>query len=939
MKPFNSTQPAFRWAIVLYLLIISTTRAFAGIDGISDDTAHSANTSAVLIEDIRVIIEGTPRQQDSYADMVNRVISIKAGDRLTETVLRETVEVLTLSNRFADIHVDSRPTSGGETLTIKLTPYRHIRDIRIRGTYPLFERNVLNRMTLYPGDPLTSNDLTGQAEAIAKLYRREGYIDPQVTITPREDPDGETVVLHVDIERGEHYVLGNLDFMGNRGISAQTLSWRMGVWRSALVPGVGRFSEFRLKRDLDALLRFYRRKGFADAELSYRINGLSASHQVDVTVQIKEGPRYRVEFDGNRQFWDLTLRKDITLTTGGNRGNSGVRRSLRNLRNRYRAAGFLNARIAFESTDLPSDPVNIRHLRFTINEGPQTRVAAVAVLGNQALLEETIRRQLLTRPPGFLHRGALVPETLDEDLHAVTTLYAEKGFLERTVDSEILFSEDDTVADIELTIDEGPQTIVRTIVIKGSTVLPENEVRLRLIHSVGAPFRNSALLAEKEAITSLMAEKGYVHVAVQAEVDFSDDRTQADIVYHIHPGQQVTLGEIFISGNLRTADRVLRRELEVQPGMPLSLHALNDGQRRLRDLDIFHSVRYRTFGLKEQNDTAFLFVEVEENRPYFTQVSVGYESDTGLFGRAMVGDRNLFGLNKNLWASGEVSQTGYRLETRLTDPRFLKTRTVASFGLFIEELTEFNQPFGTRTTGGSLVFGREFGENVNSALSFSLERRDQFSVEEDPPSEADEFTRTIFVTTPSIRYDTRDSFVRPTKGFFSSLSLDISKGFQDEVDDFIRYVFDTRYFFSPIERLTFAGMARIGQFLSYSDSELVPADQLFYLGGIRDVRGYDQNLLRFDSVGNPVGGKTAIVGSIEARIDLGLNFELTAFYDIGSVQDAIKDEGSERFRPTIGLGLRYITPIGPMGLLYGHKLDRVEGESAGQFHLSIGYSF
>jgi outer membrane protein insertion porin family len=279
------------------------------------------------------------------------------------------------------------------------------------------------------------------------------------------------------------------------------------------------------------------------------------------------------------------------------------------------------------------------------------------------------------------------------------------------------------------------------------------------------------------------------------------------------------------------------------------------------------------------------------------------------------------------------------LETRLTEPRFFGTRTTASIGAFNEELTEFNQPFGTRTIGGSIGFGRDWGRYWTTALSFRLERRDQFRIEDDPSIELEEPTRTIFVTTPYVRYDSRDSFVRPTRGLLSSIGVDISKGVQNQLDDFVRYRFDTRYFRTPFEGITFAGLARFGQVLSYSDSELVPDDQLFFLGGIQSVRGFKENLLRFDSQGDPVGGKTAIVGSLEARIDLGMNLELTTFFDIGSVRDAVVDQGSDRFRASVGLGLRYITPIGPMGLLYGHKLDREKGESAGRFHLSIGYSF
>ncbi|MBC2710861.1 MAG: BamA/TamA family outer membrane protein [Desulfosarcina sp.] len=158
------------------------------------------------------------------------------------------------------------------------------------------------------------------------------------------------------------------------------------------------------------------------------------------------------------------------------------------------------------------------------------------------------------------------------------------------------------------------------------------------------------------------------------------------------------------------------------------------------------------------------------------------------------------------------------METRLTEPRFFGTRTTASIGVFNEELTEFNQPFGTRTTGGSLGFGRDWGKHVMTALSFSLEKRDQFSVEVRPTSQAEEETRTIFVTTPYIRYDSRDSFVRPTKGLYSSLSVDISKGIQNRLDDFLRYQFDTRYYRTPVEGITLAGLARIGQVLPYSDS-------------------------------------------------------------------------------------------------------------------------
>jgi outer membrane protein insertion porin family len=195
------------------------------------------------------------------------------------------------------------------------------------------------------------------------------------------------------------------------------------------------------------------------------------------------------------------------------------------------------------------------------------------------------------------------------------------------------------------------------------------------------------------------------------------------------------------------------------------------------------------------------------------------------------------------------------------------------------------------------------------------------------------------VTTPYLRYDTRDSFIRPTQGWLSTLGLDISKGIENSLDDFVKYRFDTRYFYSPIKGLTLAWLARLEQLFPYGDNRTVPEDQLLFLGGVNDVRGFEENLLRFDDKGDPAGGKSALVSGIEARIDLMWNLELTAFFDTGSVQDAINGGGSDQWRSSVGLGLRYITPIGPIGLLYGHKLDPKEGEAPGRIHLSIGYTF
>ncbi|MBC2710860.1 MAG: hypothetical protein HGJ94_07650 [Desulfosarcina sp.] len=606
MKQLCDKKQMRLWALILGILFLPYAWVLAADNiTVGNDTFFSDGSSAV-INDIRVVIDGAPDQQESCAAMAKRLIRLHPGDPINEGTIRTTIEALKLSHRFSAIHVDSISESEGETLTFTLTPYRIIKDIRIQGKYPLFERDILNQMTLYPGDPYTRADLSAQTGAIIERYKREGYIGTQVSVKALRDHGDENTVILVDIDKGPHYVLGTLTFEGNRNVSPNALKWRMRVWRAALVPGIGRFSEYRLKKDLDSLLKYYRRKGFADADLSYRIDDPDNSHQVNVTVQIQEGRRYTVVFEGNRRFWNLTLKKDVVIFTDGNRSNIGVRKSVQNMKDRYREAGFLDARIKAEATDVPGNQADIHRLRFVIQEGPKTVVDAVTIAGNQTLSETEIRKQLLTRPPTIFHDGAFVPETLEEDIYAVTTLYMKQGFQERTVDPDVKFSEDNTGAAVSLKINEGPQTKVRSIAINGLTVLPETAARKVLVHKIGDPFGKAALDAEKEAIASLVSEKGYPHATVNASVNYSEDRTQADIAHDIDPGPLVSLGEIFVSGNLRTTEKVIRRELDVQPQSPLSLRSLHDGQRRLRDLDIFHGVSYRTFGLKEKEETVNL---------------------------------------------------------------------------------------------------------------------------------------------------------------------------------------------------------------------------------------------------------------------------------------------------------------------------------------------
>jgi outer membrane protein insertion porin family len=879
---------------------------------------------APIVSRVRIDVRDVAGDETKWIDMARNLISLREGDRFSSRRLQESTEALRLCKKFRQIDVDSTEQNGRINLLFRLAPFRLIKDIKIRGAFPLFEGEILNAMTIYTGDAFIQKELPKQETLIAELFRREAFIAPQVAVTGHEDPWDGHFVIHVKIDRGPYLTLKRLEITGNRAFSDTRLKSKMKIWRVSLLPGSsGRFVEGHLKKDIKKLTTFYWKKSYPEAVIDFKVEKDSAAGTVSVFLTIDEGARYDIRFVGNEEFWVRTLKKDLVFHREGNKHDLGLKKSIKKMKERYRMAGYLETRVKIEE-------------KITTDKGT----------GNHAFDNKKVRKQMLTRLPGFFEKGAFVPETLEEDLYAIKSLYLKQGYLNTQVKEEVKWSEDKEKASITIKIDEGTQTLVSSVNITGISVLSEDEAHGAILLKEAKPFRKYMTQSDENALSALISEKGYPHVKVKSDVSISEDTSKARVTYDVDEGPYVEMGQVYYTGNFRTKEKILQNELELKPAEPFSLVRMLKGQRNIRDLDIFRSVKFKNIGLKEKRDKVNLFVEVEEEKPYFMELGGGYETERGLFAHTKVGDYNLFGTNKYAWLGGERSEIGYRGELGITEPRLFGSRISATFGAFSERREEFNQDFGTMIYGSSLGFNRRWFRRFTTGLNFGFERRDQFRRDSEAAAremledDIDEFEpRTIVVTTPSLSYTTRDSFIRPKKGIFSSLSLDISRGLTNSLDDFLKYRLDLRYYWTPLRRLTFAWRGRAGYIDPYGPTGKVPDDQLFFLGGTSDVRGFKENLLRFDAQGDPLGGRTAIAGSIEARVDLSHNFELSGFYDVGSVRDTFDDIDSDEFRSSVGVGLRYITPIGPIGFLYGHKLDRKKGESSGRLHFAIGYTF
>ncbi|WP_300668012.1 outer membrane protein assembly factor BamA [Desulfoluna sp.] len=905
--------------------------------------------AAPLVSKISVEIIGP--MIPSYRRVAQAMILLREGEPFSDDDFQKSLNLLKSSRLFQGIDVPDPDWEQPEiALTFRLTPFQRIKDIRIHGAFPLLQKEVLNAMTLFTGDAYVAEDLKKQEALIQQVFKHEGYPDARIRVSAQKDPKEGHYNVSVVIDKGPFDRIRNVEMTGNKAFSSARLKLRIDSWKASLFFGeIPRFIEKKFKADLKNLTKFYRHKGYAEVKITPVVNRVPDSHDVNLQFLIHEGPQYKMTFEGNQEFWDFTLKKELVLKREGNKNDLGLKKSIRNIRKRYRKAGYLDARVRMTESAGNPDEAFSRKIRLTVDEGVRSLVHTLTITGNSVLDRERLKKQILTRPPSTFDAGAFVPEILEDDISAIQSLYLRQGYLNTAITDEVRWNEDkkkgQRLADVSLIIHEGKQTRVDTVTFRGLGTLTDAEARTAIALKEGKPFREYMIESDENTLSELISEKGYPHVTVKGQAVMDETGTgphRASLTYALEDGPHVSTGALFYTGNFRTRAKILQREVALTPGMPFSLTKALKTQRNIRNISALSSAKFRTIGLKEKAPRVNLLVEVEEKKPYYLEFGAGYDTRRKKYAHTRLGDHNLLGLNKDGWVSAETSEIGYRTELGITEPRFFGTRIASTISMFGEDLHEFNQDFGTRTYGASLAFNRQFLEKFNASLTHRYEFREQYQAGSAPidPADADQYDpRSIVVVTPALTYNSTDSFVRPRQGGTTRFSVDISRGIENSLDDFFKQRAELRYYLTPLNRLTFALRGRIHHMEPYGSNNAIPEDQLLFLGGTSDIRGFGENKLLTDATDNPVGGHTAILGSLEARFDLGMNFEFTTFYDTGCIRNASEPDLSESFRSSAGVGLRYITPIGPIGFLYGWKLAPKPEESAGNLHFSIGYTF
>ena len=899
-----------------------------------------------MVRRILIELEGkdNPRKE-KLSGMAARLIRLKPGDCLSDDALFTSIDLLKQSGQFSRIDVPDPDWQAARTdLTIFLTPAPLVRKIRVRGAFPVFRSEVINRTDYKVGSPFLVKTVEKSIRSIEELMKERGYIDPKADIFTQERENGN-VSVNISVEKGPFYRIDHVELTGNERFSDTRLKLRMKTFQ---IPGLPkrfrRFIKAEPEADVRTLTEFYRKKGYAEVEITSKIRKNPSKQTAEIRFLIQEGPEYRVRFTGHEEFTGFTLKRRLVFQEKGNLHDFGIKRSIKNIRALYVSAGYPDVRIVPESRIQVKKGRAVRHVTFRITENTQHLVEHIRMKGGESFPAKTLEKEVLTGRKHLFSGEAFVQETLEEDRQALEHFYRMNGFENAEVKPRVQWTPDIKnnikYADILFHIEEGIQSRVEDVRFKGVEPGLARTLKNRISIRPGDPFYEEALRRDRQTILSTLAEDGFLYCRVDPQVPDAEDGTGRTVVFSIEKEKPVTVGGVWTFGAFKTRESVLRRKTEIEAGDRVSLSEYTRFKKEVWDTECINGAEFKVLGLKDRLDEFFFITEVEEKRPYFVEASLGYDTARDAYASLKAGDRNLLGKNREFSVDASWSGIGYDTGFELTGYDLFHLDVETRFRTYLSKEEKKNQAFGTRTRGSLFTVQRDFFETVTAGSRFGLESREQYRTKEtvDYNREFDE-RRTIFTFSPFGEINRAYPSADPENGYYAGVFADYTKDVDQSLDDFIRYRASFKYYKKIAPRVVLAFKGMYGRIVNFADESDLPEDQLFYLGGLSSVRGYEENMLAYDALKDPAGGKEMISGTMEARIDLGLKFEMPVFIDTGTLLDTRTDTVSEEVKWTVGTGLRYMTPIGPIGLLYGRKLNPEPDEAKGRFHFSIGYAF
>ncbi len=641
----------------------------------------------------------------------------------------------------------------------------------------------------------------------------------------------------------------------------------------------------------------------------------------------------------------------------------------------YADEGYTDAKVVFKPIPQPD---NTAFGEFDVTEGPKVRITKIVFEGNTAFSASVLKGQMETATYSKLLSwltgwGALNQKKMQEDVDRLTAFYYDNGYLNVQV-AQPQVVRNGTEITILIKIDEGTPFRVGRINIEGNLKFPRRELRRLLTMKSGQLFRGSALQRQVLALSDFYSNRGYAYVNIDPRTQLVHTSKRVNVVFVINPGHEVLIDRVNISGNTKTSDKVIRREIQVQEQEPYSAEEIRDSKVRLDRLGFFTDTRITT-SPAAQPDKINLDVNVTEGNTASFQVAGGFDSYQSLFGNFTLGNTNLFGGGESLILNAQVGFLFQNYRVSYTEPWFLDMPLAVGLRLFDNKtyLLSFNQSsagFTLTTTYPLTELGfKKLGpfslKDVQAGVGYTfqsigitgLNQYTTYAI-----SRYKGYTQTSEIT-PTIRRFTVDNPVDPRTGTVESLSMEF--GGVGGGEEFIKGVAHFRYFY-PFLKSQSLGTFVVSQGITYgigtnlqsgTGGEL-PLYERFFPGGVGgpgDVRGYELYSLGprttlYSGNGTPIsvqdyGGSEELLLSNEITFPIlsGLGIRGVIFSDAGQSfllhPPPHYEPGSFSFtnlQASYGIGVRWKSPFGPLAVDIARPINPRASDQSTVFEIGAG---
>jgi outer membrane protein insertion porin family len=717
--------------------------------------------------------------------------------------------------------------------------------------------------------------------------------------------------------------IAGIEFKGNRKIEADAIRQVLKSKRGGL------YSEAEVAADVRAI---YRMGHFQDitAEVADAPEGKVITYSIQERANISE-----IAIRGNKKLSKGDIEGVLTFKTRQILNPEKVKADVERIRGLYHSKGYYNVDIT-DQVDKEGDK-DVRVV-YNIVEGDRLYVRQISFEGNRSFRDKELKNIMKTSEKSLLSfitdSGVLKEDELKQDIGKLHAFYLNNGFINAQV-GEAEVNYDQKGINLKIRVTEGKQFKVGKIDIAGDPLKISKDTLLKNLNIVKKDyFDREAVMKDIETLTQAASDEGYAYAEVVPLTRPQDADQTVDITYQIKKGYQVYFNRISISGNTKTRDKVIRRQLAITEGDLYSSSNLKKSYQDLNRLRYFEEIDFQTEKGAKENLTD-INIRVKEKPTGLFSVGAGYSAMDGALLSSQISQQNLFGRGQILSLKAILGERSAQYELSFTEPWLFDIPLWSKFDLW-----NYNRQFDTynlASTGGGATLGYPVWEYVTAYLGYRLSSDDVKDVMATASTYVKKqagLTTTSSMTTSLVRDTTNDNMF-PSRGSKNSASVTYAGGFLMGDTSYTKFGVASAWFFAlPLETV-FSINGRAGYLQSNSDRD-VPIYERFVLGGISTLRGLRDVGPRDPATGDLLGGLTMMVFSGEFIFPLMANAGLKGvfFYDTGNSWESGYHFGD--MRQTAGVGVRWYSPIGPLRLEYGFVLDRKTDESTGRFEFTIG---